>query len=114
MIIHWWHSWLDMPKFSKQWHIDDINDELQELKDAKGFFKRLSEKSDVVYTYTRSQWSGFNNLKWPLGKLDFIFGALYMLPKYTLRYLFFLYVGKCIDKSKRIKCVRNPKKPKKI
>ena len=114
MIINLWHSWLDMPKLSRQWHINDINDELEELKEASGLINRLSEKSDVVYTYTRLKWTGFNNFKWPLRRLDYVLGTLYMFPKYTLRYLFYLYVGKRLDKSKRVKCVRNPRKPQKI
>ncbi|MBT3455598.1 hypothetical protein HN446_00890 [bacterium] len=114
MLIQKWHSWLDMPKFCEQWHKDDIADELQELKEACGFFKRWSEKSDVVYTYTRAKWSGYKNFKCPLNFFEYIFGLLYMFPKYTLRFLFFLHVGKCIDKTKRVKGIRNPKKPKKL
>ena len=113
-LVYKWHSWLDMPKFNYQWHVEDIADEMLELKHAKGFWARWSEKSDVAYAYTRALWSGFGDFKWPLSFWDFFVGAIYMIPKYTLRFLFFLYVGKSINKSIRFRCVRNPRKPEKL
>ena len=114
MVINLWHTWLDMPKESTQWHLQDIQDELEELKHAKGFWQHWSEKSDVLYTYTRAKWTGVKNIKWPLGKFDYFVSMFYMFPKYTLRFLFFMHVGKQIDKTKRVKCVRNPNKTKKL
>lgn len=114
MIINFWHSLLNMPKENRDWHIKDIAEELGELKKAKGLLDLWSEKSDVVYTHTRAQWSGHKDLKFPLSGLDFLIGAVYMLPKYTLRYLFFYIAGKRIDKNVWLREVRNPYKLDKL
>ena len=90
MFINLWHTILDMPKYDEEWHRQDIEDELKELRGAKGFLDTWSEKSDLVYTYTRAKWSGHHNIIFPKGKLDFLIGLVYMFPKYTLRWLFFI------------------------
>lgn len=114
MLINFWHSVLDMPKYDEKWHYQDIQEELNELKEAKGFFKILSEKSDVVYTYTRARWSGHNNILIPLNTIDFILGLFYMFPKYTLRWLFFRIVARRIGVTTKVTEVRNPRKIKKL
>jgi hypothetical protein len=114
MIIKWWHTWLDMPKFSREWHIQDMVDELEELRTAHGFFKRWSEKADVLYTYTRAQWVGYNDIARPLSYIEYAYATVYMIPKYTLRYLFFLHAGKTLKLSIPIKAVRNPDKTQKL
>lgn len=113
MLIKYWHSILDEPKESFEWHQNDVNDELQELAEAKGFIHWWSELSDVAYTYTRGRWSG-HNLKRPINLWLFSFGLIYMFPKYTLRWTFYYSVGKRFDKKLKITEVRNPKKPQKL
>ncbi len=105
---------LDMPKKDFGWHQNDVAEELQELKEAKGFMHKWSELSDVVYTSTRANWSGHENIKYPLGKISFWVGLLYMFPKYTLRWKFYRVLGKKIGKNVKITEVRNPKKLEKL
>lgn len=108
-----WHSWLDMPKFDKTWHENDMTDELSEYHEETSLIKKWSEASDVVYTYTRSLWSG-HPLKFPLGKPAFILGLIYMFPKYSGRFLFFRRAGRKAGAAPDIRCVRNPKKLHKL
>jgi len=103
-----------MPKYDLDWHENDIKDELEELKEAKGLIHKWSEVSDVVYTYTRANWSGHNKLVFPLKKTHFYIGLIYMIPKYTLRWKFFRKIGKSFDKNLKINEVRNPKKIEKL
>lgn len=98
-----------MPKENRDWHEQDVADELQELQEAIGFVDRWSEKSDVVYTVSRSRWSG-HKFSYPLNKLDVVQGFMYMYPKYTMRFLFFRRAGKRLNKDADIRQVRNLKK----
>ena len=113
-LINKWHSILDMPKRDLAWHKEDISDELQEFREAKGLINKWSELSDVVYTYTRARWSGHRTIEYPLGKIGFYIGLIYMFPKYTLRWRFFRVLGKKIDSNIKITEVRNPKKIEKL
>ncbi len=113
-LINKWHSYLDMPKNDLAWHEQDILDEFNELKEAKGVIDTWSEISDIVYTYTRARWSGHKNLKFPIHKLYFLIGIVYMFPKYTLRWRFYYILGKRIDKKLELREVRNPKKIEKL
>lgn len=108
-----WHNLLDMPKKDEQWHKEDIADEYTELDEARGPINRWSEYSDVVYTVTRARWDGYDFAS-PLSKGLFLYGSLYMFPKYTLRYLFFRQAGKKLRSSRPLHEVRNPKKTHKL
>lgn len=108
-----WHTWLGMPKKDLAWHQSDVADEYAELEEANGFIDRWSEKSDVVYTVTRARWSG-HKLEYPMGKKDILLGAIYMYPKYTMRFLFFKRAAKKIDPTINLRQVRNPKKAHKL
>lgn len=112
MLTHFWHNLLAMPKYSEQWHRDDIADELEEYHEAKGVIPTWSEISDVVYTHTRAKWTGFKHIAFPLPWYHYPIGLLYMYPKYTFRWLFFRKVGKKFDTY--ISEVRNPKKVEKL
>lgn len=103
-----------MRKFDEAWHRADVRDELQELMEAQGFFHRWSELSDVVYTVTRARWVGHKNIHFPLTRRAYVLGWLYMIPKYTLRRLFFWTAGKRMKKRPHIRSVRNPKKKHKL
>ena len=113
-IINKWHSILDMPKKDFEWHRQDVLDELQEFSEAKGLINKWSELSDVVYTSTRAHWSGHETIEYPLSKISFYVGLLYMFPKFTLRFGFYRVLGKKIDKNVLMKEVRNPKKIEKL
>lgn len=113
-LINKWHSILDMPKKDFDWHQADIFAELKEFDEAKGMINKWSEISDVTYTYTRAHWSGHTDIKYPLTKIHFYVGLLYMFPKYSLRYKFYRILGKRIDKNAKLKEVRNPKKIEKL
>ncbi|MBI2631345.1 hypothetical protein HYW73_04030 [Candidatus Nomurabacteria bacterium] len=113
-LIESWHSLLNMPKHDLAWHTQDIADELEEFKESKGLIHKWSELSDVVYTYTRARWSGYETIKYPLGKISFFMGLLYMFPKYSLRWRFYRVLGKKIDNNIKITEVRNPKKIEKL
>lgn len=112
--IYWWHTKLDMPKHDLAWHKQDIDDELNELREARELLYKWSELSDVVYTYTRARWSGHNDIVFPFGKINFYLGCLYMFPKYSLRWCFFRTLGKQFDKNLDIIEVRNPEKTEKL
>lgn len=105
---------LDMPKKDFAWHDADIKDELQEYMEARGIINKWSELSDVVYTYTRARWSEHTNIKYPLGKISFYIGLLYMFPKYSLRWKFYRTLGKKVDQNTELREVRNPKKFEKL
>lgn len=109
-----WHDYLDMPKHEKAWHKQDIADEVEELEEAVGLVNRWSEYSDVAYTITRAHWSGHPDLKLPISYGCYLYGLLYMFPKYTLRYSFFRKVGKRLKSDRKITEVRNPKKVEKL
>ncbi len=113
-LVKYWHSKLDMPKHDLDWHKQDIADELEEFKEARGLICKWSELSDVVYTYTRALWSGHKDLDFPFKKTNFYVGLIYMFPKYTLRWKFFSVLGKKFDKDLKITEVRNPKKIEKL
>ena len=108
-----WHTWLAMPGFDRAWHESDMADELAEFHEERNPIKKWSELSDVVYTYTRSKWSG-HPLDFPLKAWLFPIGVAYMLPKYTGRFLFYRHAGKKAGADKVIRCVRNPKKLNKL
>lgn len=105
---------LDMPKKDYNWHQADVFRELEEYHEAKDLIDIWSEMSDVAYTYTRAHWSGHTDIKYPLRKIDFYVGLLYMFPKYSLRYGFYRTLGKRIDKNAKLKEVRNPQKIEKL
>lgn len=113
-LINKWHDMLSMPKYDKEWHEQDMTDELAEYEEAHGLIDTWSELSDVAYTYTRSKWSGHNTIEFPLSKTKLVIGLLYMFPKYTLRFKFFRDLGHQFDKNLNISEVRNPKKIEKL
>ena len=112
-MLHKWHTWLGMPGFDRAWHEQDMADELAEYHEESKLFKKWSELSDVVYTCTRSRWSG-HALKFPLAAWQFPLGVLYMFPKYTGRFLFFRHAGRLAGATPDIRCVRNPRKLHKL
>lgn len=113
-LINKWHDVLSMPKYDEAWHRQDMTDELTEYEEAHGLIDTWSELSDVVYTYTRSKWSGHNSIEFPLSKARLLVGLIYMFPKYTLRFRFFRDLGHQFDKNLNISEVRNPKKIEKL
>ncbi len=113
-IIHRWHTILNMPRYDEVWHTQDMTDELTEYNEASGVIDSWSELSDVAYTYTRANWSGHKNIKFPLSKWQFYLGIVYMIPKYTLRWRFFRKLGHQFDKNLNISEVRNPRKITKL
>lgn len=108
-----WHNLLDMERKDAEWHKSDIADELAELQEAKQLIHRWSEYSDVVYTVTRARWGG-HQLNSPIGLHHFAIGAIYMFPKYTLRWLFFYRAGKKAGAITKVTEVRNPSKLHKL
>ena len=113
-LIHRWHSMLNMPKYDEAWHKQDLEDELAEYQEAKGFIDTWSELSDVSYTYTRAKWSGHTTFNFPLSRWRLYLGIIYMIPKYTLRWRFFRKLGQQFNKTLHISEVRNPKKIQKL
>jgi hypothetical protein len=111
MLIHTWHSLLNMEKYSKQWHQSDIDDEYNELLEADRLFHLWSEYADVSYTYSRAKWSG-HDVNLPIAKKMYLVGLVYMVPKYSLRYLFYRRVGKKFGKT--LHEVQNPSKRAKL
>ncbi len=112
-MIHRWHSLLGMQKYDKTWHEQDLADELAEYYEEKQLLKKWSELSDVVYTCTRGRWSG-HDLDFPFSYTKFYLGIVYMIPKYSLRWLFFKKAGKKAGAKMPVHEVRNPKKTHKL
>ena len=110
----YWHGKLDMRKHDLAWHKQDILDETAEYYEAHGFVSRWSELSDVVYTYTRAKWGGYDDVKFPFSNFKYFLGILYMFPKFTLRWKFYNTLGKKFDKNLKLTEVRNPKKIEKL
>lgn len=113
LVFRPWHNWLDMPHKNKEWHVDDVADEYQEWIEAKGFIDHWSELSDIVYTVTRARWNGYD-FDFPISGLYVLIGTLYMLPKYTSRWLFYYQVGRKLSSSQKVTEVRNPIKLEKL
>lgn len=112
MIVQKWHAYLDMPKKDRDWHRQDMADELEEYRTAASLINKWSEASDVVYTYSRGRWSG-HDMVFPLGKMPYVLGTVYMYPKYTLRFWFFRKAGKRLG-TDEVHEVRNPRKTAKL
>ncbi len=112
-MINAWHSFLCMPKFDKKWHENDLADELLEYNEETKLLMKWSELSDVVYTCSRGRWSG-HEISFPFSKSKYYLGAIYMIPKYTGRWLFFRRAGKKAGSQKPLYEVRNPKKTHKL
>lgn len=113
MIVRRWHTWVNQPKKSEDWHRSDIADELAELQEASRLIHKWSELGDVVYTVTRARWSG-HALEFPISKYGRVLGYIYMFPKFSSRTLFFRRAGRKAGAKKRIESVRNPKKSHKL
>lgn len=102
-----------MERKDEEWHKNDINDEYQELLEAKKVIHRMSEMSDIVYTVTRTRWDGYQ-MAFPIKKHQIALGTLYMFPKITGRWLFFKRAGKKAGAKRKITEVRNPDKTYKL
>src|SRR5882757_6413756 len=113
MLVQKWHGWLQQPKYDKAWHEQDVADELEELRQAKGVIHHWSELSDVVYTVSRARWSG-HDLAYPLSRGEVLIGHVYMYPKYSLRTVFFRSAGRKAGSLQPVHSVRNPKKTHKL
>ncbi len=112
-MINKWHAWLGMRSHTKTWYEKDMVDEINEYSEELKLFKKWSELSDVVYVYTRSKWNG-HELKFPFKKWQYYIGIVYMLPKYTDRWLFYRIAGRKAGAIEGLHEVRNPKKTHKL
>lgn len=112
-MINKWHALLQMPKHDKSWHEQDLADELAEYYEEKRLFLKWSELSDVVYTCSRGSWSG-HKLEFPFSRTMYVVGVVYMIPKYTGRWLFFRRAGAKVGATRKLHEVRNPKKAHKL
>lgn len=107
-----WFDRLDLAKHDLAWHKNDIAEEVEELKEAKGIIHHWSELSDICFAYNRSVWAGYKNITLPINKGQYIIGLFYMFPKYNLRWKFFRDLG---DKlGVKIREVRNPSRLHKL
>ena len=113
--------WLGMLSLSRQsppsWYRDRLREELQERRNAKTAWQKLSETSDIYFSSCRAHYDGF-----PIRKLPPLLthhGVLvhaYMLAKYTLRWQFFRTVATLCNVSRygSIREVVNPAKNHKL
>ena len=102
-----------MPRQNQSWHEQDLKEELAEYNESQGLIHKWSELSDVVYTCTRGRWSG-HDIAFPLAKWQFALGVIYMIPKYSSRWVFFRRVGAKMHSEIPIREVRNPQKVDKL
>lgn len=112
-MIKLWHNMLNMPKEDRAWHEQDMAEELEEYRAAQGIIMKWSELSDVVYTCSRTRWSG-HSIKFPMSGWRYALGMVYMYPKYTSRWFFFRRAGRRLGSSKQVDEVRNPRKVAKL
>jgi hypothetical protein len=112
-MIEKWHTLLGMEKHDLAWYESDLEDELTEYRNEQKLIAKWSELSDVVYVCTRAKWSG-TYIPFPFTRAVLYLGALYMIPKYTGRWLFFRTAGKKSRARNTIREVRNPKKIHKL
>jgi len=113
MLIQKWHKLLNMNKHDYDWHMKDLQDELEEYNTARGLFHKWSELADVVYVYSRAKHnSDCKELKNPVGVFKTFIGWIYMYPKYTLRWSFYRFIGNKF--GKKISEIRNYKKEHKL
>ena len=112
-MLNIWHNWLDMEKHDRAWYVRDIEDEYEELTEAESWLEKWSELSDVVYTVSRARWNGYE-LESPLTTIQKVVGVKYMIPKYSLRWLFFYRAGKKCGSVQKVTEVCNPKKVHKL
>lgn len=112
-MIEKWHTLLGMEKHDSAWYESDLEDELAEYYNEQKLIAKWSELSDVVYVCTRAMWSG-SYIPFPFTKSLLYLGMIYMIPKYTGRWLFFRAAGKRMKAQRIIREVRNPKKTHKL
>ena len=112
-MIEKWHTLLGMERHNRAWYEADLKDELAEYRDERNLILKWSELSDVVYVCTRAKWSGYE-IEFPFVKRLLYLGVIYMIPKYSGRWLFFWTAGRKANVVKNIREVRNPKKTHKL
>lgn len=87
MIIQLWHKWLQHPQYEKEWHVDEIADELDEYFKTMNLIDKVKEAADVTYVYTRAKCCGHTLFEYPLSKKAYMVGVLVMIPKFTWRHI---------------------------
>ncbi|KAK8063504.1 hypothetical protein PG996_008156 [Apiospora saccharicola] len=114
---------LGLARHTPEWYRDRLREELQELRDAKGRWERLSETSDVMFAISRAQHDGFPVRQSPLPALTSTFEGkqcwvvcAYMLGKYTSRWLFYRTAASLsgMKDPQSVREVVNPTKDSKI
>lgn len=114
-----WYRALNLPRKSpKQWHLDRLRDEKQELLEARGPIDRLSEQSDVFFTIARANHDGFRIAEQPAltGSLRHALVYAYMLGKFTSRCAFYQTAAMLCraERWKEVREVINPRKESKV
>jgi len=112
-MIEKWHTLLGIKKHDLAWYESDLKDELSEYYNERKLIAKWSELSDVVYVCTRAKWSS-HSIIFPYSRILFCLGVMYMIPKYTGRWLFFRVAGGKLKAQRPIREVRNPKKTHKL
>lgn len=114
MITRVWHGLLAMDHKEEDWFRKHIRQELTELMGAERFAEKWSELADVVYAVTRAQWNGHKRIHFPLTRRAYMLGWAYMIPKHTLRWLFYRVAGRRVSPGVVMKVVRNPHRSEKL
>lgn len=117
-ILRAWHKSLGLSRQSPpSWYRDRIREELQERRNAKTHWQKLSETADVLFSMSRARFDGYS-LRTPPRVLSrqFIWAYVYMLAKYTLRWQFYrLAATLCrAPNNDKIREVVNPGKDSKL
>ena len=102
-----------MRKHTKYWYKKDLADELAEYYQETTIIHKWSELSDVVYVFTRAKWNGYD-IDFPFNRWQFLLGLIYMLPKYSDRFIFFKMAGRRAEAKKDLHEVRNPRRIRKL
>ncbi|KAI1825050.1 hypothetical protein F4861DRAFT_221276 [Xylaria intraflava] len=89
-VLRRWHGLLNLPRQSPPtWYRDRYEEELVELREAKGFLAKLSEESDVFFALSRADFDGFHVADPPQFRARHVMVYSYMMAKYTSRLGFY-------------------------
>ena len=111
-----WHAALGLQRQGpRSWHSDRLREEVQELDEARTYVEKVSEASDVLFTISRARHEGFDIRPLPsLFDRKYTLAYLYMVGKFSSRWLFYLTASLICRAPHAVREVVNPTKEEKL
>eukprot|EP00697_Spironema_sp_BW2_P004266 gnl/Spiro4/1580_TR837_c0_g1_i1.p1 gnl/Spiro4/1580_TR837_c0_g1~~gnl/Spiro4/1580_TR837_c0_g1_i1.p1 ORF type:complete len:175 (+),score=13.63 gnl/Spiro4/1580_TR837_c0_g1_i1:79-525(+) len=111
-----WLKTLKLKVHGRTWHRQDVIGEMREFRQASTRLHRLSELSDISFTYTRAISNGYHVPN------PFVLTSVpsrcvidaYMIVKYSTRFYFYRFCGWRAGHPTTLREVRNPMKTNKL